>query len=191
MWPDLAKFRHFGKSLLVFGKFLTVYFLFDKMLSILWQICDMIGLIFIDVNGQILKNNLTIWSHWLGVSPFLAKPVLQRCHFSSIYFKSTLNAGKCCTSHFAPRSCVFDWVPNDLWRFEDVRRSREIAYLGQFNTLQTTTSTSMLTLLKNSCINDSNYALLSFFRDSGICSRATTTTSVTRFGKIVPLCLNL
>ena len=28
------------------------------MLSILWQICDMIGLIFIDANGQILKNLL-------------------------------------------------------------------------------------------------------------------------------------
>ena len=26
VWPDLAKFRHFGKSLQVFGKFLTVYF---------------------------------------------------------------------------------------------------------------------------------------------------------------------
>ena len=56
MWPDLAKFRHFGK-------FLTVYFLFGKMLSLLWQICDIIGLIFGVANGQILKNFLTIWSH--------------------------------------------------------------------------------------------------------------------------------
>ena len=54
--PDLAKFRHFGK-------FLTVYFLFGKMLSLLWQICDIIGLIFGVANGQILKNFLTIWSH--------------------------------------------------------------------------------------------------------------------------------
>ena len=35
------------------------------MLSLLWQICDIIGLIFIVANGQILKTNLTIWSHWL------------------------------------------------------------------------------------------------------------------------------
>ena len=39
------KFHHFGQSFLVFGRFLTVYFLFDKMLSLLWQICDIIGLI--------------------------------------------------------------------------------------------------------------------------------------------------
>ena len=53
----------FGKKLQVFGKFLSVYFIFDKMLSLLWQICDILGLIFNFANGQILKNNLTIWSH--------------------------------------------------------------------------------------------------------------------------------
>ena len=46
VWPDLAKFCHFGKSLLVFSKFLTVYFLFGKMLSLLWQTCEIFGLIF-------------------------------------------------------------------------------------------------------------------------------------------------
>ena len=44
VWPDLVKFHHFRKRLQVFGKFLTVYFLFGKMLSLLWQICDIIGL---------------------------------------------------------------------------------------------------------------------------------------------------
>ena len=39
------------------------FFLFGKMLSLLWQISDIIGLIFIVANGQILKNNLAIWSH--------------------------------------------------------------------------------------------------------------------------------
>ena len=53
--PDLAKFR-------LFGKLLTVYLLFGKMLIILWQICDIVGLSFIVANGQILANNLTIWS---------------------------------------------------------------------------------------------------------------------------------
>ena len=61
VWPDLAKFCRFRKSLQVFGKFLTVYFLFGTVLNLLWQICDIIGLIFILTNGQILNNNLTIW----------------------------------------------------------------------------------------------------------------------------------
>ena len=65
VWPDLGKICHFGKSLQVFGKFLAAYSLFGKMLSLLWQICDIIGLNFIVANGQILKNNSTIWSHWL------------------------------------------------------------------------------------------------------------------------------
>ena len=34
------------------------------MPSLLLQVCDIIRLIFIVANGQILKNNLTIWSHW-------------------------------------------------------------------------------------------------------------------------------
>ena len=45
-----------------------VYFLFGKMLSLLWQICDIIGLIFILATGQILKNNQTILSHCKRVS---------------------------------------------------------------------------------------------------------------------------
>ena len=62
--PDLAQFRHFGNILQVFGKFLTVYFLFGKIVNLLWQICYTSGLIFIVANGPILKYNLTIWSHW-------------------------------------------------------------------------------------------------------------------------------
>ena len=61
---SFVKFRHFGKSLQVFDKFLAVYFLFGKMLSLLRQICDLNRLNFIVASGQILKNNLTIWSHW-------------------------------------------------------------------------------------------------------------------------------
>ena len=36
------------------------------MLNQLWQIYYISGLIFIVAIGQILKNNLTIWSHWLN-----------------------------------------------------------------------------------------------------------------------------
>ena len=39
-------------------------FLFGQMLSLLWQIWYIIGLIFIVANGQILKNNLNILSDW-------------------------------------------------------------------------------------------------------------------------------
>ena len=62
VWPDLVKFQHFGKIVQVFSKFWTVYFLFGKMVSLLWQNGDIIELIFIVANGQILKKNLTIWS---------------------------------------------------------------------------------------------------------------------------------
>ena len=33
MCPDLAKFRHYGKILTVFGKILIVYFLFGKIVE--------------------------------------------------------------------------------------------------------------------------------------------------------------
>ena len=35
VWPDLAKFHHFGKNLQIFGKFLTVYFLLGKFMTFL------------------------------------------------------------------------------------------------------------------------------------------------------------
>ena len=40
IWRNFATFT----SLQVFGQFLSVYFLFGNMLSLLWQICDIIGL---------------------------------------------------------------------------------------------------------------------------------------------------
>ena len=60
VWPDLAKFRHCGKNLTCLWQFFTVYFLFGKILSQLWQIYYIIGLIFIVANCQILIGNLTI-----------------------------------------------------------------------------------------------------------------------------------
>ena len=57
---------HFGKSLQSFGKFFTVYLLCGKMLTLLWQICDISGLIFNVANGQTLKNYLTIGSYWFA-----------------------------------------------------------------------------------------------------------------------------
>ena len=51
------------KELQVVSKFLTVHFLFGKILGLLRQICDIIGLAFNVANGQILKYNLTIRLH--------------------------------------------------------------------------------------------------------------------------------
>ena len=67
VWPDLAKFRHFGKTLQVFGNFWQFISHLHKMLCQLRQIYDIIGQIFIVANGQILKNNITIWPHWSSV----------------------------------------------------------------------------------------------------------------------------
>ena len=50
----------FGETLQIVGNFLPVHFQFGKILTLLWQICDIIGLVFIAANGQVLKNNLTI-----------------------------------------------------------------------------------------------------------------------------------
>ena len=64
VWPNLANFRHFGKILRVFGKFIDGIFPIWQMLSLLWQIGYIIGLIFIVAYGKIVYNNINIWSHW-------------------------------------------------------------------------------------------------------------------------------
>ena len=65
VWPDLAKFCHFGKGLQVFGKKWRFISDLAKWWTYFGKICDIIGLIFSVANGQILKNNRTIWSHCL------------------------------------------------------------------------------------------------------------------------------
>ena len=41
----------------------SLFCIWQSLLSLLWKIWYIIGLILIVANGQILKNNLTIWSH--------------------------------------------------------------------------------------------------------------------------------
>ena len=71
-----GRVTRFGEISPVWQKFIslrkkmTVYFLFGKILSLLWQIWDIVGLIFSVANGQIFKNDLTIWSHWAGRGEF-------------------------------------------------------------------------------------------------------------------------
>ena len=64
VWPDFAKFRRFGKIFKVLGNFLRVYLLFGKILDRLVNFYAF-GQVSIDVNGQMLKNKLAIWSHCL------------------------------------------------------------------------------------------------------------------------------
>ena len=43
VWPDLAKFRHFGKALKLFEQFLKALISFGKKLNPLWQIFRLLG----------------------------------------------------------------------------------------------------------------------------------------------------
>ena len=64
MWPDLAKFGHFGyilNSLAI--NYVRAYLVLGKNLNLLWSTFYTIGQIFIAANGLILTNNLTILSH--------------------------------------------------------------------------------------------------------------------------------
>ena len=54
----------FWQNLQSLGHFLRPYLLFGKNLDLLWLNWYAIWQIFIDVIGQMLKNNLSIWSHW-------------------------------------------------------------------------------------------------------------------------------
>ena len=57
-------FTNFGKIFKVLGNFSRVYVFFGKILGQLFHIYFTLGQILIDVNGQLLKNNLAIWSHF-------------------------------------------------------------------------------------------------------------------------------
>ena len=46
-----------------FGHFLSNYLVFGKIVNLLWQIFYSFGQFFIVQYGQILKNNIAIWSH--------------------------------------------------------------------------------------------------------------------------------
>ena len=58
-WPDLAKFCHLQKK----SKSLANIWHLISYSAKCWAYFGKFGLIFIVANGQILKNNLTIWSH--------------------------------------------------------------------------------------------------------------------------------
>ena len=64
VWPDLAKFYHFGNNFKVFGNYKKLYLVFDKLLNLLWQIFYAIWPNLIVENCHKMKHFLAIWSPW-------------------------------------------------------------------------------------------------------------------------------
>ena len=64
VWPDLAKFRHFGNENKILGNSLWVYFVRVKILNILWIIFMLLANVHCCKWPNIEKYNLAIWSHW-------------------------------------------------------------------------------------------------------------------------------
>ena len=56
VWPDLAKLCHFDQ-IISLAK-MSYYFVFGKILHLLWHICYAVGLFLTDVNGQNWTNHL-------------------------------------------------------------------------------------------------------------------------------------
>ena len=71
VWPDLANFRHFGKispfwqNLQSLGIFWGSIWYLAKFLAYFGIFCILLGKFSLMSLGQMLKNNLAIWSHWL------------------------------------------------------------------------------------------------------------------------------
>ena len=72
-----------GHNINILGNFLRVYLVFGILLKLIWQILNAIGQIFIDVNGQKLKKNLTIWSH---CTPALCASLEYPLHPFTLFF---------------------------------------------------------------------------------------------------------
>ena len=63
VWPDLAKFRHLGKTYKVFGYYLRVYFVFCKILTLIGQMFMILDKFSLLLMVQYWKDNLANWSH--------------------------------------------------------------------------------------------------------------------------------
>ena len=97
----------------IFGNFLRVYLVFGILLNLLWQTMIAIGQILIDVNGQKLKNNPAIWSHWTYFTS-TAAPNPEAIHLR--HLRSSLPAR---TSHDNSRRSVRlpGWITQTLLFF--------------------------------------------------------------------------
>ena len=91
IWRNFATLANVYKNLAYFWQFISYL-----ATCILWQIWDIIGLNIITTNGQILKNNVTIWSHCSSrlhpcKSPF--GPIVTKVLQSSIYIYRDMRIG--------------------------------------------------------------------------------------------------
>ena len=90
IWQNLATMTKFYKSLATFWLFI----------SYLAKQCYIIGLIFIVASGQILKHNLTIWSHCthfihvLKTSKIAYVTIGSNCHKNRIFKHKKLTCPK-------------------------------------------------------------------------------------------------
>ena len=65
VWSYVVKFAHFGKIFKLLGNFARVFYYLAKYWTYFGKICMYtFGQFFIDENGQMLTNNLAIFSHW-------------------------------------------------------------------------------------------------------------------------------
>ena len=76
VWTDLAKFRHYGRFLKVFGNLKKINLVFVKILNLFLQIMlGPFGPIVLVVNGSILKKNsshlVTLLLTWYIIQCFL------------------------------------------------------------------------------------------------------------------------
>ena len=91
VWPDLAKFHHFGKYFKKIGNLFKVYLFLGNVFSSLWHNLYAFGQIFIAVNGQILitqsgylftlQMDILLLIQITFQSDFLQKKSLKSCNF--------------------------------------------------------------------------------------------------------------
>ena len=57
VWPDSAKFHHFGEIFKIYCNFIRVKLVFGKLFNLLWKIQCAFGPLYDVVNGQILSKH--------------------------------------------------------------------------------------------------------------------------------------
>ena len=64
MWPDLAKFHHFGEILSIFGHSLRAKIAFGNILNLFWPIVYVWAECLLLQTAEYWTYNQAIWSHW-------------------------------------------------------------------------------------------------------------------------------
>ena len=80
VWPDLAKTPHFGHILKAFDQLLRVWWVFDKILNLLWQNLCAIGQILIAEN--VPKENKSFSHLDTLLECFLVYPYSSHCTYT-------------------------------------------------------------------------------------------------------------